>query len=115
MTQTIINTKGHEDEIAQMYQQGVKLIDIAEEYGVDFRTIRKVLRKMKIPVKCEREGGSSRKSKYKMKERVFSPELLAKMKENTRINDERIQYVNFVRTTEDQYLVSNIINHPIIG
>uniref|UniRef100_A0A6M3KCC6 Uncharacterized protein n=1 Tax=viral metagenome TaxID=1070528 RepID=A0A6M3KCC6_9ZZZZ len=31
MTQTIINTKGHEDEIAQMYQQGVKLIDIADE------------------------------------------------------------------------------------
>ena len=46
--------------------------------------------------------------------REFSPELRAKMKENSRINDKYIEYVNFVRTTEDQYLVSNIINHPIM-
>ena len=95
MTQLIINTKGHEDEIAQMYQQGVKLIDIAEEYGVDFRTIRKVLRKMKIPVKCERYSGRGRTNKYNIEERVFSPEFLAKQRENTRINDEHIQYIRF--------------------
>jgi len=65
-------------------------------------------------MKNKRSNYRARTSKYGMCEREFSPELRAKMKENSRINDKYIEYVNFVRTTEDQYLVSNIINHPIM-
>ena len=65
-------------------------------------------------MKNKRGSYRTRISKYGMREREFSPELRAKMKENSRINDKYIEYVNFVRTTEDQYLVSNIINHPIM-
>ena len=57
-------------------------------------------------------------SKYGMHEREFSPEFLAQRAINTQINNDPkkgIQYVRFVRTTADQYLISNIINHPIIG
>ena len=56
-----------------------------------------------------------RRSKYKMKERKFSPEFLARQKENTRINDEHIQYIKFENTTEDQRLVDNILCRPLIG
>jgi len=65
-------------------------------------------------MKNKRGSYRTRISKYGMHNREFSPELLAKIKENTRINNKYIEYVNFVRTTEDQYLVSNIINHPIM-
>ena len=57
-------------------------------------------------------------SKYGMHEREFSPEFLAKRAINSRINNDPkkgIQYVKFVRTTADQYLISNITNHSIIG
>lgn len=50
-----------------------------------------------------------------MKERKFSPGLVARIKENTRINDTKIKYVNFERSTEDQKLVDNILSRPIIG
>ena len=57
--------------------------------------------------------------KYGMHEREFSPELLARMKENSRINNDPkkgIQYVKFGKATRrDQYLIYNIINRPIIG
>ena len=114
--------KGQEDTVVQMYNNGATTFDIATEYGVNNTTIHRLLHKNGV-LTPRREYTTLRKkytvgnreSKYKMKERVFSPELLAKIKENTRINDERIQYISFVRATEDQYLVSNIINHPIIG
>lgn len=38
----------------------------------------------------------------------ISPELLAKMEENTRINNEKIKFYN-VAETRDNYLVQNII------
>jgi len=50
-----------------------------------------------------------------MKERVFSPEFLAKQKENTRVNDKYIQYIKFEHSTEDQKLVDNLLSRPIIG
>jgi hypothetical protein len=57
----------------------------------------------------------TRITKYGMKERKFSPGLVARIKENTRINDTKIKYVNFERSTEDQKLVDNILSRPIIG
>ena len=56
-----------------------------------------------------------RRSNYNMKVRKFSPEFLARQKENTRINDEHIQYIRYVNTTEDQKLVDNILCRPLIG
>jgi len=59
------------------------------------------------------------KGKYKPRKsnikRVFSPELIAKMKENTRINNDKIQYIKFEHATGDQKLVDNLLNRPIIG
>jgi len=47
--------------------------------------------------------------------RYRSPALKAKMKENSRINDKYIKYVEFEYGTEDQKLIANILRHPIIG
>ena len=55
-----------------------------------------------------------RDKKRKHFKRRFSPELKAMMKENSRINNEHIKRVEFVRSTEDQRLVDNIISRRII-
>jgi len=106
--------KKEKDIIIKMYQSGEKCIaEIAGEYGVAESNIHRKLRKWGIPVK--RGNYKSRVSKYDMKERKFSPELMAKIKENTLINNAKIKHVKFERSTEDQKLVDNILSRPIIG
>ena len=114
--------EGKEDTILEMYNNGVTIYDIATEYGVDNTTIHRLLHKngvltprRKYTTSRKKYTVGNRESKYKMKKRVFSPEFLARQKENTRINDEHIQYIRYVNTTEDQRLVDNILCRPLIG
>ena len=109
--------KGQEDTIVKMYNNGSRIFEIATKYGVADTTIHRLLHKKKIPVyrKNIKPSIGRRKSKYNMKERVFSPEFLAKQRENTRINDKYIQYVRFEHSTEDQKLIDNLLSRPIIG
>ena len=109
--------KGQEDTIVKMYNNGSRIFEIATKYGVADTTIHRLLHKKKIPVyrKNIKPSIGRRKSKYNMKERVFSPEFLAKQKENTMINNKYIKYIKFENTTEDQVLITNILNRPIIG
>jgi len=102
------------DYIIKMYNEGWHIIDIANQYGVDCRTIHRRLKKWGYEVK-RRSGYRQRKSGYNMKAREFSPELKAKIAENTRINNAKIKYINFYNTTEDQILITNILSRPIIG
>ena len=102
------------DFIIKMYNEGYHIIDIAERYGVNGTTIQRRLRKWGYEVK-RRSGYRQRKSGYNMKAREFSPELKAKIAENTRINNAKIKYINFYNTTEDQILITNILSRPIIG
>ena len=44
-----------------------------------------------------------------------SKELLARRKVNTAINNKKIKYIEMVNAIEDQRLIHNIINHPIMG
>ena len=99
--------------IIEMYKADMFVIDIANKYGVVESTIHRYLRLWGIPVKRKiHEHKKKKANKFKLKK---SPELQAIMAENSRINDGKIKYVNFVGETEDQRLVSNIICHPIIG
>ena len=102
------------DFIIKMYNEGYHIIDIAERYGVNGTTIQRRLRKWGYKVK-RKNSYRKRKSNYNMKAREFSPELKAKMAENTRINNAKIKYINFYNTTEDQILITNILSRPIIG
>ena len=106
--------KREKDLIIEIYQSGEKcLAEIADEYNVVETTLYRQLHKWGIPIK--RSNYKTRINKYNMKERKFSPELLEKIKENTQINNAKIKYVNFERSTEDQKLIDNILSRPIIG
>ena len=106
---------GQADTIITMYNEGVRIYEIATEYGVADTTIQRFLHRNGIPTPRRNVHVGNRKSKYKMQERVFSPEFLARQKENTRVNDDKIQYIQFKNTIEDQILVTNILSRPIIG
>jgi len=105
--------RGKEDQIIKMYKGGSRVLEIATKYGVVDTTIHRLLHKQKVPV--TRCNYRPRRSNYNMKKRVFSQELIAKMKENTRVNDKYIKYVKFENTTGDQILVTNILSRPVIG
>ena len=100
-------------KIIEMYKSGIDILELADGCNVCVNTMCHRLHIWGVKIR----DGDWHKKKYIPKQK-FSPELMAKMKENSRINNDKkkgIQYVKFVRTTADQYLVSNIINHPIIG
>lgn len=102
------------ENIIARYNEGMNIIDIAKLYNVAYSTI--YIRLVKWGVKIKKyTGARRRKVKPARQKRIFSPELLVKQKENSRINEEHISYIEFEGTTEDQRLVRNILCRPIIG
>lgn len=100
--------------IIAKYEQDMSITAIAELYEVAYTTI--YYRLLRWNVKIRKHGGvRRRKGRLARQKRRFSPELQAIMKENSRVNDSKIEYVKFERSTEDQRLIENIICHPIIG
>ena len=101
--------------IIQKYAENMPISDIAKLYDVAKSTI--YLRLVKWGVKIKRYTGARRRKneRPRRQKRQFSPELLVRMAENSRINDEHISYVEFKRSTYDQKLVDNILCKPILG
>jgi len=101
--------------IIKMYQENMRVTAIAAKYGVVESTIYAHLKKWGIPLK---RGVWIKQAKpRKHWKRKVSPELLAQRGVNSCVNSDPkkgIKYVKFERTTQDQYLVSNIINHPLM-
>jgi len=98
------------------YEQGMSITAIAKLYDVAYTTI--YYRLIRWGVAIRKHGGvriPKGKKLIKRHKRRFSPELQAKLKENSRINDSKIEYISFEHSTEDQRLIDNILSHPIIG
>jgi len=90
---------GHKkDDIIAMRDVGFTIRDIANRYGVSASAICNNLAKWKFYDK-------PKKSEW----------LKARQAENTKINDSKIEYIEFERSTEDQRLVSSILCRSIIG
>ena len=106
----------NQNNIIAKYKQDMPISEIAELYGVSHSVI--YLRLVKWGIRIKKYAGARRRRVEKPRKRYkrkFSPELLVKMKENSRVNDKHISYVEFERSTYDQKLVCNIIDHPILG
>lgn len=99
--------KAEKDKIITMYQEDIHILDIAKEYGVIETTICRQLKKWGMSIK--RKVYQRKKDKVNKFKRKFSPELQAKMEENTRINDEKIKFFGTVETGGDKFLVRNIL------
>ncbi len=99
----------NKEGIIQKYKENMPISEIAESYGIKESTI--YLRLIKWGAKIKRYGVVRRRRNEKpiRQKRKFSPELQAKMEENTRINNKYIKFFNTVDTGKDKFLVRNIL------
>lgn len=99
--------KTEKEKIIKMYKDDIPILNIAKEYGVVSTSLWRHLRKWGVPIK--RKVYQRKKNKVNNFKRKFSPELQAKMKENTRINNKYIKFFETVETGKDKFLVRNIL------
>ena len=99
----------NKEGIIQKYKENMPISEIAESYGIKEPTI--YLRLIKWGAKIKRYGVVRRRRNERpiRQKREFSPELQAKMRENTRINNKYIKFYNTVDTGKDKFLVQNIL------
>jgi len=97
--------------------EGMPVKDIAKLYGVTASVIYLRLIKWGVKITCKNRGTSRRKNEIPGKhyKRQFSQAFLAKQKENTKINNEQIEYIKSKYSTAGQKLVDNLLSRPIIG
>jgi len=104
------------EAIIRKDKQDTPITKIAQEYGVAFTTIYSLLRKWgrkrdykRRYFKPLKDQKTKREEKFIAFEKTLSPELLAKRKENTRINNQYIKYYKVVETVHDKFLVQDFI------
>ena len=99
----------NKDGIIQKYNENMPISEIAELYEIKESTI--YLRLIKWGAKIKRYGVIRRRRNERpiRQKRKFSPELQAKMEENTKVNDKYIKFYGTVETGNDKFLVRNIL------
>ena len=104
------------EAIIQKDKQDTPILKIAQEYGVSFTTIYSLLRKWgrkrnfkRKYFKLPKDQKTEKEKKIIAFKKRLSPEILAKMKENTRINNQFIKSYKTFETTQDKFLVRNIL------
>ena len=97
----------NKENIIKRYNAGVEIQILAGEFDLKVNTLCRRLRKWGVKI---RRGDYRKKAEKNCHLcRKFSPELQAKMKENTRINDKYIKVFETVETGNDKFLVRNIL------
>ena len=102
----------NKNSIIRKYNENMPISEIAKLYGVEKSTIYLRLVKWGIKIKKYRSERRRRNEKPTRQKRSFSPELQAKMKENTRINNKYIKYYNTIETEKDKFLVQEMLGKP---
>ena len=110
------------EAIIRKDKQDIPILKIAQEYGVSFTTIYSLLRKWgrkrdfkRKYFKLPRDLKTGSEKKLITFEKTLSPELLAKRKENTRINNQYIKYYKVVETVHDKFLVQEVLRKSEVG
>ena len=99
----------NKNSIIQKYGENIPISKIAELYGIAESTIYLRLVKWGIKIKKYRSERRRRNERQIRQKRKFSPELQAKMKKNTRINNKYIKVFKTVETMGDKFLVQEIL------
>jgi len=107
----------NQEAIIQKDKQDIPILKIAQEYGVASTTIYTLLKKWGVRkrnfaryhFKCLKDQKTEKEEKLITFEKTLSPELLAKRKENTRINNKYIKYYKVVETVHDNFLVQEVL------
>ncbi|MBA7590394.1 hypothetical protein ES708_32512 [subsurface metagenome] len=100
----------NKNSIIQKYNENMSIPEIAELYGVAESTIYLKLINWGIKIKKYRAERRRRNERQIRQKRKFSPQLQARIGENTRINDEYIKVYRTVETKDDRFLVRDILS-----
>ena len=84
--------KRDKDKIIEMYESGKDIQSLANEYNIVVQTLLKKLKLWGVEIK---KGDYVKRFKKENPKMELSPELLKRRKENTRINNIKIEYANF--------------------
>lgn len=108
--------------IIRKAKKGIEIAEVALKYGVSDSTIYALLRewglgKKQLPKNYYRHSKKkeikiSREKKIAAFKAKLSPELRAKMAENTRINNKYMKLYSTVQTGKDKFLVQEILKGP---
>ena len=101
------------EKIIARYKADDDIQNMAEDYNVRGDTLCHKLHSWGIKIRkgdYQKQGklDQTKKVKYTLKK---SPELLAKIKKNTEINNKYIKFYNTVDTGKDNFLVQNIFKN----
>jgi len=113
----------NQEAIIQKDKQDIPILKIAQEYGVVSTTIYTLLKKWGVRkrdfaryhFKCPKDQKTEKEEKFIAFEKTLSPELLAKRKENTRINNKYIKFYRTVETAHDRFLVQEVLRKSEVG
>ena len=105
----------NKENIIRQYREEVPVKEIAENENVTMKTIYKYLKKWGVRKEGDRTyHGYDNKEKAKSKKLTFeqrvSPELLAKRKENNRINNKGVKFYKTIETIHDKFLVQSMMD-----
>lgn len=97
----------NKSKIIKSYKGGIKIHILADEYNIEIDTLCRRLKKWGVKL---RKGDFKKKSQERIHfRRKFSPELQAKMRENTRVNNDYIKHCEFKHRSLDQRLIARIL------
>jgi len=99
--------KAEKEKIIKMYKDDIPISEIAKEYGVVSTSLWRHLKNWGVSIR--RKVYQRKEKKANNFKRKFSPELQAKMRENTMINNKHMKVFNVVETIGDRFLVQNIL------
>ena len=94
-------------DIIRRYKANTKINILAGEFNITIDTLCRRLKKWGIKI---RKGDFKKKAQERIHfRREFSPELQAKMRENTRVNNKYGKHCEFVHKSLDQRLITRIL------
>lgn len=95
----------NKESLIKRYNAGVGIQILAGELDVKPDTLCRRLKKWGVKIR----RGDYKKKAITKQYRKFSPELQAKIRENTRINNRYVKFFNTVEAGNDKSLVRNIL------
>lgn len=117
MTKAGSKIRSQKDRIIKMYNDGIRILDIAIKYNVTESSIYKYFRdwgveiiRGKTPYQKRRSGNRHNgKKMYHNKPTKSSLNLLACREVNQKINNKQIHFIDTINSVRDKKLIRNIL------
>ena len=98
------NLEKNKDDILKEREEGRSITNLSKKYGINLATIGDWIYFWQNGIKRQKNIARTKKRMKEKAKRVFSPELLAKMKINTEINKRLIKHIKVDNGSDTQMI-----------